>query len=114
MEECTFCKIIKGNIPSKKVYEDEEVLAFHDINPLAPVHVLVIPKKHIEKLSEASDNDIEILGKLQIIAAKVAKDLGIGEAFRVLNANGKDAGQSVFHIHYHVRGGWKKEAPEDK
>ncbi len=114
MENCVFCKIIKGKVPSKKVYEDEEVLAFHDTNPLAPVHVLVISKKHIGKLSEANNTDAMILGKIQLVAAKVAKDLGIGEAFRVLNANGSEAGQSVFHIHYHVRGGWKEGMPEDK
>lgn len=114
MEDCIFCKIVGGELPSQKVYEDNEILAFKDIHPLAPVHILVIPKKHISKLADATEGDAEILGKIQLIAAKLAKENGIGDAFRVLNANGKDAGQSVFHIHYHLRGGWKGGVPEDK
>lgn len=110
--DCIFCKIVKGEIPSKKVYEDENILAFYDIHPLAPIHVLVIPKKHIAKLSEASDEDENLLGKLQLAAARIAKDLKIDDAFRVLLCNGEKAGQSVFHIHYHLRGGWK-DPPED-
>jgi histidine triad (HIT) family protein len=113
MEDCIFCKIIKGEIPCKKEFEDEDVLVFHDTYPLAPVHLLVVPKKHISKLSDATADDQMLLGKIQLVAAKVAKDLGIGEAFRVLNANGTLAGQTVFHIHYHVRGGWGDKAPED-
>lgn len=112
-KDCIFCKIVKGEIPAKKVYEDQDLIAIHDIKPLAPVHVLVIPKKHIARLSEAKPEDKILLGEIQLIAAQVARDLKIDEAFRVLLANGEKAGQSVFHIHYHVRGGWKSEVPED-
>lgn len=112
MNDCIFCKIVKGEILSKKVYEDDRILAFYDIHPLAPVHVLVIPKKHIAKLSEASERDANLLGKIQIAIVKIAKDLKIEDSFRVLLCNGEKVGQSVFHIHYHLRGGWKKP-PED-
>lgn len=111
MDDCVFCKIVKGEVPSKKVYEDDHILAFYDIHPLAPVHVLVIPKKHITKLSEAREEDESLLGKLQLTAAKIARDLKIDGAFRISLCNGKRAGQSVLHIHYHLRGGWEGEAP---
>lgn len=107
--ECIFCKIVAGELPSKKEYEDEDVIAIHDINPAAPVHLLVIPKKHIAKLAEARQEDQNLLGKIQIVAAKVAEKTGISDAFRVATASGKDAGQTIFHIHYHVIGGWGKE-----
>lgn len=110
MQDCIFCKIVKGEIPSKKVYEDEDVLAFDDINKLTPVHVLVIPKKHIARLADAQDEDQNVLGKCQLVGAQVAKKLGVGDAFRVLMANGEEAGQSVFHLHYHVVGGGKIES----
>ncbi len=112
MDDCIFCKVIKGEIPSKKVYEDDSILAFYDIHPLAPVHVLVIPKKHIAKLSDAGEEDINLLGTIQITLAKIAKDLKIDDSFRALLCNGEKAGQSVFHIHYHLRGGWENP-PED-
>lgn len=105
MDDCIFCKIVKGEVTSKKEYEDKDVLAFHDIHPKAPVHVLVIPKKHIARLSEASEDDQALLGKCQLVAAKLAKKLGVEDAFRLSLANGKGAGQDVFHIHYHVLGG---------
>lgn len=109
MDECIFCKIIAGQIPSKKVYEDDKVFAFHDISPKAPTHILVLPKKHISRLSEVKEADTEILGHCQVIAARVAKQEAIGEAFRVVVNSGEKAGQSVFHIHYHVIGGWESE-----
>jgi len=109
MSACIFCQIIEGKTPAKKVYEDDDVLAFHDINPIAPVHVLVIPKKHIAKLADAKEKDIRVLGKIQTVAGKIAKKLGIGDGFRLLVANGAWAGQTVFHIHYHLVGGWKKK-----
>ena len=111
MDDCIFCKIIDGEISSKKVYEDENIFAFYDIHPLAPIHVLIIPKKHIARLSEATLEDENLLGKLQLAAAKIAKDLKIADTFRLSLCNGKKAGQSVFHIHYHLRGGWEGEAP---
>ncbi|MDR1941993.1 MAG: histidine triad nucleotide-binding protein [Endomicrobium sp.] len=105
-EDCLFCKIIKGEIPSAKVYEDEEIFAFKDINPQAPVHIVIIPKKHIESLSGAEINDAEVLGRLQLAAAKIAAQLGgLENGYRLVNNCGHDAGQTVFHIHYHLLGG---------
>lgn len=86
-------------------------MAFKDINPIAPVHVLVVPKRHIPRLADAKAEDWEVLGELQLVAAKVAKKMGIGKAFRLLMANGEQAGQSVHHLHYHIIGGWKSGAP---
>ena len=106
-DDCVFCKIVKGEIPSKKVYEDDEIVAFNDINPVAPIHILVIPKKHIPRVVDAGEEDLKVLGKIQLVIGKIAKDLGIGDSFRIANANGENAGQSVFHIHYHLLGGWK-------
>lgn len=108
MADCVFCKIIKGDLPSRKEYEDSDVIVIHDINPAAPVHLLIIPKKHIAKLSDATSKDKNLLGKIQLTAAKVAKKAGIGDAFRVTVASGKGAGQTVFHLHYHLIGGWDK------
>jgi histidine triad (HIT) family protein len=103
---CLFCKISKGEIPSYKVYEDEEVFAFRDINPQAPVHVLIIPKKHIVGLNTASEKDEKILGSIQIIALKIAKQFAeMKNGFRLVNNCGADGGQTVFHIHYHLLGG---------
>jgi histidine triad (HIT) family protein len=103
---CIFCKIINDEIPSRKVYEDEDILAFHDVNPQAPVHVLVIPKKHIAKVSDMDGEDELLLGKLVNVSKKVADDLGILEdGFRLVINNGKQAHQTVFHIHLHVIGG---------
>lgn len=105
---CLFCKIVEGSIPSRKVYEDEHIVAFHDIAPQAPVHILVIPKKHISALDEAGPEDAELLGRVQLAAQQVARDAGIVEGgYRVVTNNGPDAGQVVFHIHYHVLGGHK-------
>ncbi len=108
MEDCVFCKIIKGEIPSEKVYEDDEILAFKDINPVAPVHVLVVPKKHIANLLEVKDEDNYIIGKIYKTINKIAKDLNIEEdGFRVIVNCGKDAGQEVMHLHFHLLGGRK-------
>lgn len=103
---CLFCKIINNEIPSRKVYEDDDVLAFHDVNPQAPVHVLIIPKKHIAKISDMNDGDELLLGKLVHVSKKVAGDLGIlDDGFRLVINNGEQANQTVFHIHLHVIGG---------
>ena len=107
-----FCKIVKGEIPSTKVYEDGDIIAFMDIHPAAPVHVLVVPKKHIRNLASVKDSDEKILGKVQIVASRLSKKLGIGEAFRLLMANGEFAGQTVQHLHYHLVGGWKEKTTE--
>jgi histidine triad (HIT) family protein len=103
---CIFCKITKGKIPSYKVYEDKEVFAFRDVNPQAPVHVLIIPKKHISGLNTASKEDERILGSIQIIASKIAEQFTeIKDGFRLVNNCGTDGGQTIFHIHYHLLGG---------
>jgi histidine triad (HIT) family protein len=107
-EKCLFCKIIAGEIPSHKVYEDDKVFAFKDINPQAPVHIVIVPKKHIAGLGSATDADAEVLGALQIAASKIAKLFEqTKESFRLVNNCGSDAGQTVFHIHYHLLGGRK-------
>ncbi|MFN0085721.1 MAG: histidine triad nucleotide-binding protein [Blastocatellia bacterium] len=103
---CLFCRIIAGEIPATKVYEDERALAFRDINPQAPTHILIIPNKHIESLSEASDEDEATLGHMQRVAAKLARDEGLtGRGYRTVVNTGTDAGQTVFHIHVHLLGG---------
>ena len=108
MENCLFCKIIKGEIPSTKVYEDDEILAFRDINPLAPVHVLVIPKKHISSLVEMQPEDEAIVGRIYTVINKIAKQENIFESgFRVVVNCGEDGGQEVKHLHFHLIGGKK-------
>lgn len=103
---CIFCRIIAGQIPSNKVYEDDQALAFRDLNPQAPTHILLIPKKHIASLSEASAEDQALLGHLMCAAPRIARQEGIADnGFRVVVNNGADAGQSVEHIHLHVMGG---------
>lgn len=106
MEDCIFCKISKGEIPSEKVYEDEEILAFKDINPAAPIHVLIIPKKHITNLMEVSDQDHQLMGKITVVMQKVAKQLGVDEkGFRIICNCGPDSGQEVMHLHFHLLAG---------
>ena len=106
MSDCLFCKIIEGQIPADIVYQDDDVLAFRDISPQAPTHVLVIPKKHISTMNDLTTDDIEVVGKMNLAAAKIAKEEGIAEeGFRaVMNCNA-GAGQTVFHIHLHMLGG---------
>lgn len=103
-ENCLFCKIIQGDIPSDKLYEDDEVLAFRDIAPAAPVHFLVIPKKHISGPSAVAEEDEQLVGRLMRIGNQIAREEGI-KNFRLVFNNGADAGQTVFHIHMHVIGG---------
>jgi histidine triad (HIT) family protein len=105
MPDCLFCKIIAGQIPSKKVYEDEHVFAFEDINPQAPTHVLVVPKKHIRGLKEAQPADAELLGHCELVAAQIARQRQIEEGYRTVYNVGPRAGQSVFHLHLHLLGG---------
>jgi histidine triad (HIT) family protein len=103
---CLFCRIIAGEIPSKKVHEDDQSFAFHDISPQAPTHVLIVPKKHIASLNEASQDDLALLGHLTLVAAGLAKQLGLAEnGFRTVINTGTGAGQSVWHIHVHLLGG---------
>lgn len=110
--DCVFCKIVKGEIPSEKVYENDFVYAFHDINPVAPTHVLIIPKKHIKNLASVKLIDAKDLGEVQAAVPAVAQKVGVENAFRLLSASGSDAGQSVFHLHYHLIGGWKGKNPK--
>jgi histidine triad (HIT) family protein len=111
MSECVFCKIISGTIPSEKVYEDDRVLAFYDINPAAPVHVLVIPKEHVTSLAEVNDGQLELIGYVHGIIRNVAKDLGLHNGYRVVNNCGRDGGQAVGHLHFHLLGGKKMTWP---
>ena len=108
MEDCIFCKIINGEIPSQKVYENEEILAFKDINPLAPVHILIIPKKHISSLAEITKDDEVLIGKIYLVINEIAKQQGIFEkGFRVVVNCGENGGQEVKHLHFHILGGKK-------
>ena len=105
MADTIFAKIISKEIPADIVYEDDECLAFRDVNPQAPVHILVIPKKPIARLVEAGDDDQALLGHLLLTANKVALEQGVGDAFRLVVNNGADVGQSVFHLHLHILAG---------
>lgn len=105
MAETIFDKIISGEIPTEFVYEDEHCVAINDINPQAPVHVLVIPRRGIARLVDASDNDQQLLGHLLLVAGKVAAQLGVADAFRLIVNNGAGAGQTVFHLHLHILAG---------
>lgn len=114
MDNCIFCKIASGAIPSKKVYEDEDLIAFHDINPAAPVHLLLVPREHIPTLADCSDKHQALLGKMQLLASKLAQEQGGGYAntadgpvggFKTLFNTGPDGGQEVYHLHLHVMGG---------
>ena len=108
MNDCIFCRIIKKEIPSSIVYEDDDILAFRDINPAAPVHILVIPKKHISSLIDLSKEDELLVGKIYTVINKIAKREGINEkGFRVIVNCGEDGGQEVKHLHFHVLGGKK-------
>ena len=104
-DNCIFCKIARGEIPCKKVYEDAEVLAFHDINPVAPVHFMLVPKQHIESLLDAEEAHAALLGKLLLLAPKLAREQGLEGGFRTVINSGKGGGQEVFHLHIHVIGG---------
>ena len=105
MDDCLFCRIISGEIPSKKVYEDEHTYAFEDINPQAPTHVLVVPKKHIRGLKEARGEDGELIGRCHLAAANIARQRNIEDGYRTVLNVGPRAGQSVFHLHVHLIGG---------
>lgn len=102
--DCVFCKIIHGEFPSDKVYENEEFLAFRDIKPAAPVHVLLVPKKHIPRLSEAKEEDAPVLGRFLLAVGKVAGVLGL-DSYRLIINDGAGAGQTVFHLHAHILSG---------
>lgn len=105
MSDCIFCKIVAGQIPAKKVYEDEDILAFNDINPARPVHVLVIPKKHITSLATATAEDTPVLGKMLAVANRIATEQGSPDGFRVIINTGRVGNQEVPHLHLHIVGG---------
>jgi histidine triad (HIT) family protein len=109
VSDCLFCKIAAGEIPSKKVYENERVYAFDDINPQAPTHVLVVPKKHVVNLFDGS-SDPELLGELVARCADIARERGLND-FRLVSSSGSQAGQAVFHLHFHVLGGRRMRWP---
>lgn len=104
--DCLFCKIVNKEIPAAVVYEDESFMVIRDINPAAPVHLLIIPKEHIASLKEAAPKDAEMLGRLQLLAVRMADISGIaGNGYRLVNNTGEWGGQSVYHLHYHLLGG---------
>ena len=112
MDDCLFCKIAAGEIPSTKVYEDELVYAFKDIAPVAPVHVLIIPKQHVmSSLNDITEDNAAIIAHIMMVAAKLAKEMGLENGYRVVNNCGEDAGQTVKHLHFHLIGGKKLQWP---
>ncbi|MEY4864338.1 MAG: hypothetical protein RLZ51_2433 [Pseudomonadota bacterium] len=103
--DCIFCRIVRGELPSRKVYEDEDILAFHDIRPLAPVHFLIIPKVHVVNLYDADLRHQAVLGKIMGMAGQLAREQGLEDGFRTVVNNGRIGGQEVYHLHLHVLGG---------
>ena len=105
MNDCVFCKIIDGSIPSKKVYEDDKMVAFYDLEPQAPVHIVMIPKLHIKSADELNSENSSVVAHIFSKVPEIAKSLGLKGGYRVVNNCGADAGQTVFHIHFHLLGG---------
>ncbi len=106
MEDCIFCRIIKGEIPAKRVFEDEQLVVVEDISPAAPLHLLLIPKRHFVNALDMLPEDQELVGHVYMVAASIARDKGVAESgFRIVNNNNAGAGQSVFHIHFHLLAG---------
>ncbi len=106
MSDCIFCKIVKGDIPSARVYEDEELYAFKDIGPQAPTHLLIVPKRHIPTLNDLTGSDGPLMGRLLVAASRIAREQGLSEkGFRIVANCLESAGQSVFHVHFHLLGG---------
>ena len=105
MSDCIFCKIVRGEIPAKKVYEDEDMLAFHDIQPQAPVHFMIIPKKHVDSLAAVGPADERVLGRMFAIAGRLAKEQGSPDGFRTIVNTGRIGRQDVYHLHVHIIGG---------
>ena len=111
MDNCLFCKIARGDIPSRKVYEDDEIFAFHDINPARPVHLLVIPKRHITSLASVTEADTVVLGRMLAVANQIAVDQGSTDGFRSIINTGRVGGQEVMHVHMHIVGGQEPVGP---
>ena len=105
MSDCIFCKIVAGQIPCRKIFEDDDVLVFHDIRPVAPVHFMIIPKVHVASLAECDESHRDVLGKLLLLAPGLAREQGLTEGFRTVINTGKGGGQEVFHLHVHIIGG---------
>ena len=105
MSDCLFCKIIKGEIPSKKIYEDDKILAFYDIDPKAPFHILFIPKDHISSAMEINDSNAAVVAHIFSVAAKIAKENNLDKGYRMVTNIGEDGGQSVAHLHFHMLAG---------
>jgi len=106
MEDCIFCRIASGQIPSDFLYEDGEIVAFRDIHPRAPVHILIIPKKHLTSLADVKEEDEALLGRMCLIASKLAEEQGIAQSgYRLISNSGKNSGQEVAHLHFHLLGG---------
>jgi len=103
--DCIFCKIISGEIPSNKVYEDEQVLAFHDLDPQAPIHILIIPKQHIQSAAQLDESNAQVVAHIFEVVAKIAKEFNLDDGFRVVTNAGESAGQTVPHLHFHLLGG---------
>jgi len=102
---CLFCRIASGQIPARSVYEDDELIAFHDIHPAAPIHLLIVPKLHVESLIQVQADHQALLGKMLLIAPRLAREQGAADGFRVVINNGRGGGQEIFHLHIHVLGG---------
>ena len=105
MSDCIFCKILDGDIPSNRVYEDEYCIAFHDVQPAAPVHLLVIPRKHISSLDSLTPQDQELMGHIMTRIPEIARNQGLDQGYRTVVNTGEQGGQTVFHIHFHILGG---------
>ncbi|OLS03382.1 histidine triad nucleotide-binding protein [Tissierella creatinophila] len=105
MDDCLFCKIANGEIASEFLYEDDEFVAFSDINPIAPIHILIIPKTHIASADDIDEKNSYLIGKIFTIASQLAKDMGLKKGYRIVNNCKEDGGQSVDHIHFHLLGG---------
>lgn len=108
MDDCIFCKIVRGEIPGKKVYEDDDVFAFHDIHPAAPVHFMLIPKLHIRSLTEVEEKHRSLLGQMMVLVPRLARDQGCTDGFRTIINTGRVGGQEVHHLHIHVIGGQER------
>lgn len=108
MGDCLFCKIVRGEIPCNRVYEDAEVLAFHDIHPSAPIHFMLIPKLHIASLTEIEDQHHDLLGKMMLLVPKLAQEQGCTDGFRTVINTGRVGGQEVYHLHIHIIGGMER------
>jgi len=106
VDDCLFCKIVRGEIPSQVVYEDDRIFAFKDINPLAPVHILIIPKEHLTNILDIDQDNVDLIGHIHLVANKLAREAGIAETgFRIVTNCNKEGGQIIFHMHYHLIGG---------